>query len=325
MAFLELIELFNFIKKPNNMKYNLPSFSKFILVLFVPFFFFSCHTNNTSKNSSSNEWNTGTITIATDENLENIAPQLAQIYENDNPAAHIIFNYQPQDKIIADFISGKITSMFISRALTKEEIAYSSQQQKTATVQNIIGYNAIAVIANHGFKDSIFYLKNITNYLQANSSIKLVFDNNQSGIPKNIMQQTNLKPADFKNALVVKNAQEVIEYVQRNTASIGFIPFNLISNHFDSSATKILTNIKLLAVNHNDTIQQISQESIYQQKYVLEQCLNIVLGRNPELVGTGFTNFLTRERAAKILFRAGLVPAVMPNRNMIIREEILPK
>lgn len=291
-------------------------------ILFGVIFLSSCNTKPTTKKEIISEWNSGTITIATDENLKNIAEQLSQIYEHENPAAHIIFNYQPQDKIINDFVNGKITSMLISRNLTKNEKEISTNNQHTKTLENVFGFNAVATISNQNFNDSILHINKLTNYLQANSTVKLVFDNKQSGIARYIMKLANIEPALFKNALVVNNSNEVVEYVKRNQSSIGFIPFNLISNRDEEETNKLTQTIKILDIKQNDTIYEVSQASIYSFSYPLQQSINIVLGRNPELVGTGFTNFLTKERSAKILLRAGLVPAFMPKRNFEIRNEV---
>ena len=136
-----------------NLRFSVLTF--FFIVFFGVIFISSCNTKPTSKKEVISEWNSGTITIATDENLKNIAEQLSQIYEHENPAAHIIFNYQPQDKIIDDFVNGKTTSMLISRNLTKNEKEVSKQNQKTKTLENVFGFNAVAVISNPNFNDSI--------------------------------------------------------------------------------------------------------------------------------------------------------------------------
>lgn len=299
------------------------SIQRFLFFIFFGVIFIAaCKNKNAKKEEIISEWNSGTITIATDENLKNIAEQLSQIYEHENPAAHIIFNYQPQDKIINDFVNSKITSMLISRNLTKNEKDVSTNNQHTKTIENVFGFNAVAAISNQNFNDSILDINKLTNYLQANSTVKLVFDNKQSGIARYIMKLANIDAVLFKNALVVNNSQEVLEYVQRNQTSIGFIPFNLISNHDQDETKSLIQTIKILDVKQNDTIHEVSQASIYNFSYPLQQSINIVLGRNPELVGTGFTNFLTKERSAKILLRAGLVPAFMPKRNIEIRNEL---
>jgi phosphate transport system substrate-binding protein len=296
---------------------NIKHFFYFLLIVVL---ISACQSNSEKQNKD--DWNTGAITIPTDENLKDIAEQLVEVYQHDYEQATIKLNFQPQDKIINDFINGKITSMIINRNLTKNELETGTQHQGTKVIENILAYNAIALIANKNFKDSTIQISDIKGYLQPNSSVKLVFDNKQSGIPKFIMQQENLDVALFKNALVVNNTNEVIEYINRNTAAIGFITFNYISDADAKSTQEILSKVKVLAISNNNTSVNISQQSIYDGTYNLMQPISIVLGKNPETVGTAFVNWTVKERAAKILLKAGLVPRVMPNRNMNIVDEL---
>ena len=84
----------------------------------------------------------------------------------------------------------------------------------------------------------------------------------------------------------------------------------------------IRSKIKILSVKQKDTISSVSQENIYTFSYPLQQPLNMVLGNNPELVGKGFVTFLCKEKAAKIILKAGLVPNFMPSRNIIVSDEL---
>lgn len=295
-------------------------FAIHIISLVIVFTMFSCKTKNNKP--PKDEWNVGTITIATDENLKDIAEQLALIYEHDYSKAEINFNFQPQDKIISDFLNGKITSMIINRNLTKEEIELGTQNQQTKVVENILSYNAIALIANKTFTDSIIDLSNLKKYLQPNATTKLVFDNTKSGIAKFILDNEKLDISLFKNALVVNNTDEVVDFIDRNNASVGFIPFNYISNTHSDKAKTILSKIKILAIKDSNEIYTLSQQSIYDFKYPLAQPITIVLGKNPETVGTAFVNWLVKERASKILLKSGLVPYYMPNRNINVQDEL---
>lgn len=291
-----------------------------IIITYLVLLLFSCNTKNNKP--PKDEWNIGTITIAADENLKDIALQLALIYEHDYNQAKINFNFQPQDKIISDFINGKITSMLINRNLTKDELEMSNQSQQTKVVENILAYNAIALISNKTFIDTAIILTNLKNYLQTNSTTKLVFDNTKSGIAKYILEKEKLDISLFKNALVVNNTDEVIDFVERNNSSIGFIPFNYISNMHAAKAKAILSKIKTLAIIDSNRMYSLSQQSIYDFKYPLSQPITIVLGKNPEIVGTAFVNWLVKERASKILLKEGLVPYYMPNRNINVQDEL---
>lgn len=293
-----------------------------VYLLLASLLLFSCKMNLTEKDSISNEWNSGTITIAADENLKNILQQLVQIYEFEHKNAKVILNFQPQDKIITDFINGDIKSMIVSRNLTEDEMMTSQENQTVKITAQTFAYNAVALIANNAFRDSIIDIRTLRDYLNPSSPIKLVFDNQRSGIAKLVMEKAAIEKALFKNALVVNNTKEVVDYVSANPHTIGFIPFNMISDKDDNSTSAVLSKVKLLSIQHDDVISGISQESIYAFTYPLQQSLTIVLGNNPELTGRGFSNFLCREKASKILLKAGLVPRFMPTRRINILDNL---
>lgn len=280
----------------------------------------ACTSN--SKKESANDWNKGSITIAVDENLQSIIQQMKDVYEAQFEGTKIVLNLQPQDKIINDFINGEITSMIVSRSLTAEEKETAKQNQTVEIIETVFAYDAIAVIAAQDFKDSIFSLTHFSTYLQPESAYKIVFDNQRSGIAKFILNKTKTDAEVFKRALVVNNVEEVVEYVQRYNNAIGFIPFNYISDEDEQQAKKIRSGIKVLHVEDDSVVCSISQENIAAFKYPLQESITIVLGNNPELVGRGFANFLSRDKAAKILLKAGLVPRFMPVRKINITDEL---
>ncbi len=317
MDYSEATAPISFIKMKNK---NLLSTAVYLFL--TSLLLFSCKMKLSEKDGISNEWNSGTITIATDENLKDIMQQLVQIYEFEQKNAKVILNFQPQDKIINDFINGDIKSMIISRNLTEAETATSQQNQTVKITAQTFAYNAVVLIAHKNFRDSLLDIRSLKDYLNPASSTKLVFDNQRSGIAKLVMQKASIDKALFKQALVVNNALEVVDFVAANTHAIGFIPFNLISDEDDKNTATILSKVKVLNIQQGATVAAISQESIYAFSYPLQQSLTIVLGNNPELTGRGFSNFLCREKASKILLKAGLVPRFMPTRRINILDNI---
>jgi phosphate transport system substrate-binding protein len=303
--------------KVNNRYYQLFKLTCFLTAVSLV----SC-TSGSSDKKNTNDWNRGSITMAADENLQSITEQMTEVYEAQFDETNINLNLQPQDKIINDFINGTVKSMIVSRTLTDDEKATARQNQNSEITETVFAYNAIAVVTCRDSKDTLFELNAIKEYLQPNADSKLVFDNQRSGIAKFIMQKATVDAALFKNALVVTNALEVIEYVCSNKDAIGFIPFNFFSDEDDPQTRHILSKIRVLPVRHDAAVSTISQESIYNFSYPLQQTISVVLGNNPELVGRGFANFLCRDKAAKILLKAGLVPRFMPVRKINILDEL---
>jgi ABC-type molybdate transport system substrate-binding protein len=291
-----------------------------LLLLMLTGIVISC--NMSRKDTTYNDWNSGSISIATDENLRDITEQLVQIYEHENDSAKIIPVFSAQDKIIHEFVNGNITSMIVGRTLTPREKEIAMQNQDAQVDENIFAYTAVALIANKSFGDSVIDMASLKNYIAPDAASHLVFDNEQSGIPAFVMRKAHLDPALFKNALVVKNEKEVVAYVQRSVNSIGFVSFNLISDPNDAATKELLSTIKVLSVKVRDTIYKISQQSIYDFNYPFQYPISIVLGNHHELVGKGFANFLCRAKASKIILKAGLVPRFMPVRQIKVRDQL---
>jgi phosphate transport system substrate-binding protein len=278
--------------------------------------------NNQPITSESNDWNTGSMTLPCDTNLQPVFDQMKPVYENSYPQAVINFQYRNEEDLIRDFVDGIIKAMAISRNLTNSEIQQAAIQQKIEIREHVFAYDAIAVIAAPNFMDTILALEAIPGYLEKDSPVKLVFDNAYSGIAKQVMQVCRINPGAFQNAYVVKNPQAVIDYVAGNPQAIGFIPYNFISNSYESADLANRKKIKLLSLSKRDTLYSLSQEDIAYSAYPFTRPLNMVLGNNPDLVGRGFTNFLHRSQAARILLKSGLVPKNLPVRQIRVRESL---
>lgn len=276
---------------------------------------FSCKNNS----DNTNRWNKGKITIAADIHLQSVFDQLKPVFENANKEAEVNFNYQIEDSILQGFKNGKYTSMLISRLMTATEKKEAEIKQETKIVEIPFAYDAIAIIAHPDFADSVISLNKLNDYLQPTSAIKLVFDNPKSGIAKQVQALTKIPITNFKNAFTLNNTDEVIAYVIQHKNAIGFIPYNIISTAIQSKKNPA---VKIVSVQHNDTIYTLTQYDLSLQKYPLLRTLNFVLGRNPEQVANGFAHFLNREKTAKILLKSGLVPRFLPARNIVVQDEL---
>jgi phosphate transport system substrate-binding protein len=291
-----------------------------IVSLFGVILFNACK-NAPATTETVNSWEQGQAVIPADENLQDILAQFSDAFVNEFPKTEIGFDYQSNDSLVSKFVAGHIHSMIITRLLTDNESEFSTMAQKIRINQQVFAYSGIALIANNAFADSVIDLDQL-NTILAGNSVAIVFDNAQSGIAKYVMQKLFLDPALVKNAKSAGNVESVIKYVEGNKDAIGFIPFSYISDPDRKSVQEILNRTRLLDVEWNDTVRSISQESIALDEYPLRVPLNMVLGGQYEPVVDGFKSYLFKERAAKILLKAGLVPVNIPARNYNLQEEI---
>ncbi|HQV78284.1 MAG TPA: substrate-binding domain-containing protein [Chitinophagales bacterium] len=290
------------------------------LTLSILLFFTSCISKNENKN---NDWNVGQIEIVADSNLQEILDPLVVVYENYFPNAKIIFKYVSEEKAISDFKKKGNKAIAISRLLDDAELNNASIAQDVVIEKNTFVFDAIAVITNNDFQDSIFKIENINEILK-HKTYQLVFDPPKSGIASAIQQISNSEAANFKNAYSLKNTDEVLNYVATHSNAIGFIPYHLLSNKFEKKAQYIRSNFKTLPVSYKNKISNVSQKSIADEIYPLVRPISIYIGNCPELVIQGFTSFLLKRQISKALLLSGLVPKNMPVREIVVTEEFHP-
>jgi phosphate transport system substrate-binding protein len=304
------------------MKFN--SIRSWIFAVLPLLLLWSCKGEQSSSNGN-NAWNSGKIVIAADENLKAILPQLSQIYQHQFPKAEVVLQFRPQHTILNDFQEGKISSMIVSRPLTAKEVENATAIQTVKVQQHIFAYDAVAAIAAKNASVKELDIRQIAAYLQPGAPVQLVFDNAASGVARNIIENTGVEPALFKQALAVSSVQAVIDYVAAHPNAIGFIPYNQLSDEDSPEAKAWMSKVNVLPVRKGDTLAVISQYSIATFAYPLQSQLNLVLGNNPELVGRGFANFLFREKASKILLKAGMVPRYLPVRKINVHDKLQVK
>src|SRR5690606_35705176 len=107
---------------------------------------------------------------------------------------------------------------------------------------------------------------------------------------------------------------------------IGILGYNVYSELIASFQNK--NNIRILSLQNtigeaaDGLYYRPNQSTIAAEQYPLRRMF-YVLSYQPNLgLGIGFSAFLTGDRGQRIVLKSGLVPATMPTRNIIIRDEI---
>jgi phosphate transport system substrate-binding protein len=129
----------------------------------------------------------------------------------------------------------------------------------------------------------------------------------------------------YSNMFSLGNVDTVVGYIAKNPTAIGFISFAAISDIDEPAAQAILQRVKVLPVAKADSLGKkivipMSQSTIASNDYPFQRYVTVVKGNTPELLGTGFVNFLYRSKASRIMLKAGLVPEKMPERQIKIVE-----
>ena len=288
---------------------------------------------NRLKNSFKNEETatSGNIKIDVDESYKLLLDTELYTFLSIYKDAHIVAEYKPELDILKDFLNDSVPLIVTSRKLSKDEDQFLRSKQiipRSVT----IAYDALALIVNKKNPDSliryndvrdIFYGR-ISNWHQINSKspsseLKVVFDNERSGNVRYFIERFNLPDKLPKFCYAVNSNEEVVNYVEKHTNSIGILSVNWVSDKNDSVSNSFLNKIKVVAISsefnsEGDDFYRPYQGYIADKSYPFIREVYMISREIFTGLGTGFTSFVAGQIGQRIILKSKLVPATMPVR-----------
>ena len=264
---------------------------------------------------------TGTIDISVDETYKPVIEEQLKVFDSSYPDAHINIHYKPEAECFKDLFDKKARLILVTRQLTKDEKDYCEQKQIVPT-DLTLAEDAVAAIVNNASPDSMLGVSEIKGILTGEYKKKytVVFDNEGSSTVRYITDSLLKGQKLAKNVFGAKSNQEVIDYVEKNPDAIGFLGLMHVSSPEDSSGSgSFIKNVKVVSI-YNDSAKRYYepyQAVIALKLYPFTRKLYYIKSENYPGLGTGFANFLTRERGQLIFAHAHLFPLRM---NIVIRD-----
>lgn len=301
--------------------------------LFFVILFSSCQQKKTKsaelKTITRYDTYSGVLNVTCDSGLESIIKQHEEVFEYLYDSVQLNLTYQTEKEMFVDFRSKKSTVMLLARPLTEAEISAFKNSDTIYIKQLPVANDAVALIGSKDFEDKdmdVELLKKYFNPKNSSQSPPLVFGDQNSSVVRFVLDYLGYKEKVSANVFALKTNEEVIDYVSKNSNVIGFIPFNLVSDADDERVKKLLERIKILSLRaktkEGGTIRvSANQSDIITGDYPLIRKLTVVTryGQGDNLESL-FISFLNREKGAKIFLKAGLIPAKMPERDIIVNE-----
>ena len=277
----------------------------------------SC-SRNIPKDTGAAATRVDSITVYCDEAFRYLVDQDVVIYETVQPAHHLHMIYAPEAEVLRVLMTDSFSTVILGRKLTERERSEVYKTSHLQTEERSFARDAIAIVAHPDFGHDTLSYELVSGLIAGRSAAyRLVFEGNGSGVVSYMFSQfgQGRKPSAF----AAKNMDELVSYLQKDKQTIGFIPFDRISDDDDSTARSLLKKVKLLSVARADSTGRIivstaSQSEIADGSYPFSRPIVFIQHSMDENVGTGFVNFLYREQAGRIALKAGLIPAIMPQR-----------
>ncbi|MBS1684975.1 MAG: substrate-binding domain-containing protein [Bacteroidetes bacterium] len=265
------------------------------------------------------------ITVYADEAFRYIVDQEVRVYENDQPDQHLQVIYLPEAEVLRHLYTDSFSTVVIGRRLRESERIQLFKKNHITPDESCFARDGIALVAHSTFpQDTLTYT--LVGQLVAGRSdrYKLVFEGNGSGVLSYMFGL--FSQSSRPSAFAVKNTNELVDYLQKDTKAIGFLPYDKISDEDVSDVRDLLKKVKLLYVAKADStgrtiVSTASQSEIADESYPFARPINFIQHSMDQKVGTGFVNFLYKERSGRIILKSGLVPAIMPSRTININTD----
>jgi len=267
------------------------------------------------------------LDVAVDGSILPLMREQEEVFLSAYPNAGLNIIARPEVLAIQDLLSGKASVAVLARGLTEEENGYFTQRSIFPKVFPV-ATDAIVLVGHVAAADTGgLALGQLFDLMRGTRSAdrKLLFDNLNSSAFRQLREMAKIDKVSSANVVGKQDAREVLDEVARDETKIGVLGYHEYLD-FKSKFPDLLNNIRTFGVrNAEGTDQQYhrpSQSSIAAGQYPLCRTF-YVLNCQPNLgLGIGFSAFLTGDRGQRIVLKAGIVPAKMPGRELIIRDNI---
>jgi len=300
---------------------NLRFVRKFLAILCLPLLavmFASCADEG--PKGPTDTLTSGTIEIAVDETYRPIVEQQLKVFDSSFPDAHVKASYKSESDCIRAFLNDSARLILATRVLSPEEEKFLEGKKVVAT-SLAIAKDAVAVVLNHESTDSVFSLSQLKGILTGKFAKKytVVFDNQGSSTLRYMLD--SLIPGEQlgANVFAAKSNDSVINYVSKNPDAIGFVGVSYVSDFTDPEGLAFISNIKVAEVFNDKMGKSYApyQAYIAPNYYPLTRRLFYIHRETYPGLGTGFANFLAKDRGQLIFKQARLFPL---RSNVIFRE-----
>jgi phosphate transport system substrate-binding protein len=295
----------------------------------------SCTRKNPKTELSSPT--SGEVLLYADESLSPVVIPLLQVFNGIYTYATVRCEYHPETDVLNALLKSRTPMVFATRPLKTEEKDYFISK-KLLVREYLFALDAITLIVNPSVTDSLISVGQIRDILSGKTrtwtqlgftattdSIHVVFDNIGSGTVR-FMLDTVCQGHQFGPGMnALKNNQEVIDYVSRNSGSMGIIGVSWISSSRDSASLNHLEKLKVLRISR--TTPAVPENSFlpYQAfikdlSYPLARRLYMINLEPRNGLATGFASFVCSDRGQRIILKTGIMPLHEPIRNVKITD-----
>ena len=298
------------------------------LLFFSITFFLLLSSVSCKKKQPHAKWNdtltTGIINVACDEDFKNLMnAEIDAFQAHNNYQAIINPIYTNEKEVIRLLMEDSVRLALTTRDLNANEQKMAKERQMIVR-SFLVAFDGIALIANKANPDSIISLPTIkkilmgeiTEWSQINphstlGTIRVIFDNNQSGILRYVVDSLTKNKPLSSQLYALNNTDELVAKVAELPNAIGIAGFNLLDNGNRLKASVLQDKLRIMRI---DDYLPYSGD-IKNADYPLWRPVYVLLSDPKSGLSSGFSIFLAHDVGQTVILKSGLLPAASDPQN----------
>ena len=292
---------------------------KNIITFLYLFLLFSCDKQPEITETATS----GTVKIAYDGAFISIAKQEKDVFQYSYKYVNVPDIQLPQEVAHQYLLRDSVKLIFSSRTLNKYENSYFKSRNVFPKTYEFARYGLV-VLLNRNAKDTAFNLSQLKNkFLNKVKPSVLVVDVSNGSTLVSIVQLLGLQNNQLENVYSAGTNSAVVAYVTENVAAIGIVPNTLISDEENPEVQKLRKKVRIAKISVNEKSESYYpfQSEIADSLYPLIKKIYIISRESKMGTANGFASFLLGEKGQRIVLKAGLVPARMPGREVVLSKK----
>lgn len=260
----------------------------------------SCSKND--KKSST--YQSGELTILTDESFKSVTEALADGYTISYPESKIKVQTMKEDLALLEILNNRAKVAVMSRELTPEEIkVYENNVELKYTPARFAADAVVFIVPKNSPKTSIS-MEEIAKGMESENKT-FIFDGVNSSNLNFVAQKLKKQPKDLKFS-IIPGSTNVIEELSKYPSKIGVIGLNTISRPYDKEAEKLRNLIKVLPVEVGGKLYTTDFEGLREMKYPFTRVLYFLTNESGFNMAGGFVRYSCTDIGQKIVQKEGL-------------------
>lgn len=290
----------------------------------------ACQSNKTGEKAQSADKDdilTGTLNVAVDESVFPLIQEQVDVFHQSYPNSKVNLISAPEILAVNTLLTDKAPIGILTRELSAKENEYFAQRSISPRIFKV-GYDGIILVTNKSNADTSIRVSDIIELLNGTAKVgkSLIFDNLNSSALRYLKELGKLETVSSKSVQTQKNVDAILSAVVSSPTLIGVMSLNQYIDASESFGEK--DKIRILSVQNDregakDALfHKPSQSSLATEAYPLLRPIYVLNYQPNTGLGIGFSAFLTGDRGQRIVLKSGLLPATMPGREIIIKDNI---